>query len=43
MYQQQMEAIAECLELVADSYDGHQQRVLNVIDDCQAAMEEERE
>jgi hypothetical protein len=43
MYQKQMESIAECHELVAVSYDGHQQLVLNVIADCQEAMEEERE
>jgi hypothetical protein len=38
-----MEAIAECLELVVDSYEGHEQDVLKVIVDCQEAMEEERE
>lgn len=43
MYQQQMNAIAECLELVAESYDGHEQKVLEVIAACQDAMEEERE
>jgi hypothetical protein len=43
MYQQQMESISECLELVAESYDGHEHDVLNVIAECQRAMEEERE
>ena len=43
MYQKQMESIAECLKVVAESYDGHQQSVLKVIGECQEAMEEERE
>jgi hypothetical protein len=42
MCQQQMESTAECLELVAESYDGHDQEVLEVIAACQEAMEEER-
>ena len=42
MCQQRMESIAECLELVAESYDGHDQEVLEVIAACQEAMEEER-
>jgi hypothetical protein len=37
-----MESIAECLEPVAGSYDGHDQEVLEVIATCQEAMEEER-
>jgi hypothetical protein len=43
MYRKQMEAIAECLELVAASYEGREQDVLNVIAECQQAMEEQRE
>lgn len=43
MYQRQMDAIAECLELVTDSYEGHEQAVLTVIANCQEAMEEESE
>jgi hypothetical protein len=43
MYEKQMNAIVECLRLVADSYEGHEQAVLDVIADCQDAMEEERE
>ncbi|KVF80072.1 MULTISPECIES: hypothetical protein [Burkholderia cepacia complex] len=43
MYEKQMTAIAEGFQLVADSYEGHEQAVLDVIADCQSAMEEERE
>ncbi|MDN7901465.1 hypothetical protein QZM82_35275 [Burkholderia cepacia] len=43
MYEKQMNAIVECRRLVAGSNDGHEQAVLDVIVDCQAAMEEERE
>lgn len=43
MYEQQMNAIVECLRLVADSYDGHEHAVLDVIADCESAMEQERE
>lgn len=43
MYEKQMNAIAECLRLVADSYNGHEQAVLSVIADCQNAMDEERD
>lgn len=43
MYQKQMESIAECLELVAESYDGHERKVLEVIAECQEVIEEERE
>ncbi|MFM0742248.1 hypothetical protein PQQ51_33945 [Paraburkholderia xenovorans] len=43
MYQKQMESIAECLELVAESYDGHEQDVLKVITESEEALEEERE
>jgi hypothetical protein len=43
MYQQRMESIAECLELAAESYDGYDQKVLEVIAACQEAMEEGRE
>ncbi|KVN48750.1 hypothetical protein WT12_08370 [Burkholderia territorii] len=43
MYEKQTNAIAECLRLVADSYNGHEQAVLDVIADCQSAMEDERE
>lgn len=42
MYEQQKNAIAECLRLVADSYKGHEESVLNVIDRCQNAIEEVR-
>ncbi|RQR21640.1 hypothetical protein DIE23_37925 [Burkholderia sp. Bp9143] len=43
MYEEQMQSIAECLELVAEGYDGREQEVLNVIAECQQAMEAERE
>ncbi|MCA8100122.1 hypothetical protein [Burkholderia contaminans] len=43
MYEKQMSAIAEGFRLVADSYEGHEQAVLDVIADCQSAMEEECE
>jgi hypothetical protein len=43
MYEKQMNEIAECLRLVADSYDGHDHAVLDVIADCERAMEQERE
>ena len=43
MYEKQMNAIADCLRLVAGSYDGHEHTVLDVIADCQDAIEEERE
>jgi hypothetical protein len=41
MYEKQMNEIAECLRLVADSYDGHDHAVLDVIADCERAMEQE--
>ncbi|KWB20826.1 hypothetical protein WL32_16990 [Burkholderia cepacia] len=43
MYEKQMSAIAEGFQLVANSYEGHEQAVLDVIADCQSAMEEEQE
>ncbi|VVE18413.1 hypothetical protein [Pandoraea cepalis] len=43
MYLDQLNAIGNCLGLAAISYVGHEQTVLEIIDDCQRAMEEERE
>jgi hypothetical protein len=43
MYEKQMSAIAEGFRLVADSYEGHEKAVLDIITDCQDAMEAERE
>lgn len=43
MYEKQRDSIVRCLEVVAEGYDGHEQDVLDIINECQQAMEDERE